>query len=101
MARHQNDSLRVLRIGSFEHGVDIRDHRWRRYSLAHRLREAVRFYLQATAAIVRVTIELAFDPLPGGSDSMPRRNRRRVLRRNGTSCLKADQLLDVSLDLLR
>src|SRR5436305_6550985 len=100
MARNQHDPLFVLRISSFQHRINVRYHGGHCHSLTNRLCETVGLYLQASAAIARVAFKLALDPLPRGTDSAPRRNRGLILRRNRATGLEADQLLDVSLDLM-
>src|SRR4051812_34168945 len=100
MACDQHDPLGVLRIGSFQDGVNIRYHGGHCHSLTYRLCEAVGLYLEAFPAVARIALKLAFDPLPSRADSVPRRNRSLVLRRNCAACLEADQLFDVSLDLM-
>src|SRR5215472_3503090 len=96
---HQHDALRVFGIAAAQNRVDVSDHRGRGYALAYRLREAVRFHFEASAAILRVALEFTFNPLARGADSAAGFDRVRILRRKRATRLKADELLDVGLNL--
>src|SRR5204863_283615 len=63
MAGDQDDSLRVLRISPAQNRINIGDFRRLGNAIGGRLGESVGPYFEASAAIVRVAVEFAFNPL--------------------------------------
>src|SRR6059058_193860 len=74
MAGDQDDSLRVLRISPAQNRINIGDFRRLGNAIGGRLGESVGPYFEASAAIVRVAVEFAFNPLTCCADPVTRRN---------------------------
>src|SRR5438093_13554870 len=72
MAGDQDDSLRVLRISPAQNRINIGDFRRLGNALGGRLGESVGPYFEASAAIVRVAVEFAFNPLTCCADPLTR-----------------------------
>src|SRR5581483_1381342 len=70
VARNQNDPLGVFRTCSFQNCVHICEDSWLRHARTSRLREGVRLHFEASAALARVALELALDPLTGCTNSL-------------------------------
>ena len=98
---HQHDALRVRGVRTLQNRINIGDFRCLRNPLGGLFGEAVGLHFQASAAIFRIALELRLDPFPRRANSVPRRNRRRILRRQRGPRSKAHQLLDVRLNSLR
>ena len=101
MAGHQHDAIRLLRVGSAQHRINIGDFRRFWDTLARLLGESVSFHLQTATAVFRIALKLRFDPLPRRADSLARFDGFLVLRGNRGPVLEADQLLDRLPDVVR
>src|SRR5437016_11384028 len=101
MAGDQNDSFRVLRISPAQNRINIGDFGRLGNSIRRRLSESVGPYFEASAAIVRVAVEFAFDPLTCRADPVTRRNGNWILCGKRQPSPKAHQFLNGALNLLR
>src|SRR5438552_17623300 len=101
MAGDQDDSFRVLRISPAQNRINIGDFRRLGNAIGGRLGESVGPYFEASAAIVRVAVEFAFNPLTCCADPVTRCNGTWILCGTRKTSAKPQQLLTGSLNLLR
>ena len=101
MAGDQDDSLRGLRISPAQNRINIGDFRRLGNAIGGRLGESVGPYFEASAAIVRVAVEFAFNPLTCCADPVTRCNGTWILCGKRQPSPKAHQFLNGALNLLR
>ena len=101
MTGDQNDSFRVLRISPAQNRINIGDFRRLGNAIGGRLGESVGPYFEAFAAIVRVAVEFAFNPLTCCADPVTRCNGTWILCGKRQPSPKAHQFLNGALNLLR
>jgi len=100
MAGDQDDSFRVLRISPAQNRINIGDFRRLGNAIGGRLGESVGPYFEASAAIVRVAVEFAFNPLACCADPVTRCNGTWILCGKRQPSPKANQLLYGAPNLL-
>ena len=92
VAGDQKNSLRLLRIAATEHCIDVGNLRRLANALLRRLDKGIELDFQAAAALLRVALEFALEPIAGRGNAVTARSR--LLHRERAAGAEAHQLFD-------